>query len=271
MVLLSAAPAAVVEIPNFVSGENPRLAGPAWIRRNAGRPMNPPPPLVDLKCRNCGAALAATDISPQLGAARCGHCRSLFALPAAAPAAIPRPQAPLPPALSVRTEADTLVITRRWRSAAAWFLLFFAVFWNGFMVVWHGISLASGAWFMSAFGLIHTAVGLFLIYYVAALFVNSTVIRASRGGLSVKTGPLPWKGDCTLDASSATQFFCTEKIHRGKNGSSTSYTVEVVLPGNQRRSLATGLPDPDQAIFIEQQLERHLGITDVPVAGEHGR
>jgi hypothetical protein len=90
--------------------------------------MTPPPALTDLKCRNCGAALSAGDISPQLGAARCGHCRSLFALPTSSPASIPQPEVPLPAAFKMETLGDTLVITRRWRNFSAWFLLFFLLF-----------------------------------------------------------------------------------------------------------------------------------------------
>jgi hypothetical protein len=229
------------------------------------------PSLVDLKCRNCGAALSAADISPQLGAARCGHCRSLFALPAAGSTAIPRPQVPLPAAFTLEDHGDTLVITRRWRNAGSWFLLFFAILWNGFLIVWHGVSLSSGMWFMSLFGLIHTGVGFFLIYMVAAQFLNTTVIRASPRGLESISGPLPWKGDRTFDGGTVSQLFCTEKIHRGKNGSSSSYQVEAVLPGNRRETLVRGLPEADHALFIEQQLERHLQIADRPVDGEHGR
>jgi hypothetical protein len=233
--------------------------------------MTSSPALTDLKCRNCGAALSAADISPQVGAARCGHCRSLFALPASTPASIPRPDVPLPAAFTLEKQGDTLVITRRWRNFGAWFLLFFAIFWNGFLVVWHSIALSTGAWFMSAFGLIHTAVGLFLIYTVAAQFLNSTVIRASPRGLESKSGPLPWKGDRQLAAGSVSQLYCTEKVHRTKNGSTTRYGVEAVLPGNRRDTLVRDLPDADHALFIEQQLERHLGLADIPVAGEHGR
>ena len=47
----------------------------------------------------------------------------------------------------------TLEIRRRWFTAAVLFLVFFCVFWNGFMIVWHGMAFASGAWFMSLFGL----------------------------------------------------------------------------------------------------------------------
>ncbi len=171
----------------------------------------------------------------------------------------------------METQGDTLVITRSWRNLSAWVLLFFALFWNGFLIVWHGIALSTGAWSMSVFGLIHTGVGLFLIYYVAALFLNSTVIRASPRSLESKSGPLPWKGDRQLDAGTVSQLYCKEEIHRSKNRSSASYQVDAVLPGNRRETLVWGLPEADHALFIEQQLERHLRLADVPVAGEHGR
>lgn len=229
--------------------------------------------LVELKCRNCGSPLSPESISPQLAAARCPHCNALFALPAsvAEPKSIPRPDVALPKRFVVDRDGDAVTITRRWFSPAAFFMLVFALFWNGFLVVWHGIALSSGMWFMSLFGLIHTGVGLWLIYWVAAMFLNSTVIRASHEWLQVRSGPLPWRGNQDLERGVVRQLYCTEKVTHGKNGSSARYGVEVVLEGNRRETLVKGLDDADQALFIEQQLEKHLGIDDVPVEGEHGR
>lgn len=233
--------------------------------------MNNPAQLVELKCRNCGSALSPEDISPQLAAARCGHCNALFAIPQASPQAIPRPDVTLPKGFQIEHGMDSVTITRRWFVPSAFFLLIFAVIWNGFMIVWHAMALDSGMWIMSVFGLIHTGVGVFLVYYVLALFLNSTVIRATTYELEVKSGPLPWRGDKRIAADTVEQLFCKEKITHGKNGSSASYRIEAVLRGNVRETLASGFTDPDQALFVEQELERHLKISDVPVAGEYGR
>lgn len=230
-----------------------------------------PVQLVELKCKNCGSALSPEDISPQLAAARCGHCNALFAIPQVGVQAIRRPDVPLPKGFHLERGMDSVTITRRWFGPVAFFLLFFALFWNGFMIVWHSIALGKGMWIMSAFGLLHTGVGVFLVYYVLALFLNSTVIRATAFELVVTTGPLPWKGDKRIAAETVEQLFCMEKISRGKNGSSASYRVEAVLRGNVRETLARGFTDPDQALFVEQEIERHLKITDVPVPGECGR
>ena len=74
-----------------------------------------------------------------------------------------------------------------------------------------------------------------------------------------------------MDPRLVEQLFCREKISRGKNGTTTTYQLEAVLEGNRRETLVKDLSDPDHALYIEQQLERHLRLPDVPVAGEHGR
>lgn len=229
------------------------------------------PNLVELKCKNCGSNLAPADFSPQLMAARCPHCQALFAITGTGDRTIARPEVALPKSFQIQCTPQSLAISRRWFGLHAFLLLFFAIIWNGFMVVWHTISLTQGLWFMSAFGLIHTAVGIFLIYYVLALFLNSTVVRASNQTLEVKSGPLPWKGDKFLTSSEVEQLYCIEKISHGKDGASTNYRVEAVLRGNRRQTLINGLTHPDHALYIEQQLEHFLKISDTPVAGEYGR
>ncbi|MBX3741388.1 MAG: hypothetical protein KF712_10385 [Akkermansiaceae bacterium] len=228
--------------------------------------------LVELKCNNCGSQLKPEDISPQLSAARCHHCNALFALPAAAGGrTIGRPDVALPRGMSIEERMDGLTITRRWLEAKVWFLLFFAVFWNGFMIVWNVISLSQGIWMMSVFGLLHTGVGLFLIYLVLAMFLNTTTVKVTYDAVETRSGPLPWKGNKTIPKHEVEQFYCTEKVQHSKNGSSVTYKVEAVLKGNRRETLVQGITHHDQALYIEQQLERHLGIRDVSVAGEHGR
>ncbi|MBB5351646.1 DNA-directed RNA polymerase subunit RPC12/RpoP [Haloferula luteola] len=224
--------------------------------------------LLELKCTNCGSTLDPTDISPQIAAARCPHCHSLFALPNAVTQPIPRGQVELPARMSLSEENGQLVIRRSWFHPTVWILVAFATFWNGFLIVWHSIALSHGMWFMSAFGLIHTAAGLAMIYAILATFLNTTTLRAGRGVLEVTQGPIPWRGNQRLDTGSLTQIFCRQKIHHGKNGSSTSYEVEAIFHGNQRRTLLKGIKQADQALFIEQQIEKFLRIVDQRVEGD---
>jgi hypothetical protein len=228
--------------------------------------------LVELKCNNCGSQLKPEDISPQLSAARCHHCNALFALPhLAGGRTIPRPDVALPRGMKIEERMDGLTITRSWMDASTWFLLFFAVFWNGFMIVWNVISLSQGVWIMSVFGLLHTGVGLFLIYLVLAKFLNSTTVKVTFDAVESRSGPIPWMGNKSIPKSEVEQLYCSEEVKRTKNGTSVTYDVLAVLKGNRRQTLTKGINHHDQALFIEQQLERHLGLQDIPVTGEHGR
>ena len=173
----------------------------------------------------------------------------------------------MPKHVTVKTAGANLEIVRRWFNPGYFFLLFFCILWNGFMVFWHVMAISQGAWLMSFFGLIHTAVGVGLAYTVLAGFLNSTVISVGHG-VSIKHRPLPWKGEKSIPRDQVDQVYCIEKIHRGKNGTTTTYQVVVRDAAGKKQTLLKRLMDADQALFVEQQIERFLGIKDTYVQGE---
>lgn len=236
----------------------------------------------ELSCKNCGASIHEEHISSKLSLARCGHCDAVFTLPASfadstlardhgAPRYAPgsRPKVELPQRFKMEDRGHQLEISYSWFTPAIYFLVFFCVIWNGFMLFWHSVAIASGQWIMSAFGLLHTAVGIGLMYACLVTLFNRTTIRAERGELSIRHGPLPCLRSTTLDVKSLKQIYCKEVEHRGKRGSvSHSYAVWVVKQNNVRDSLLKGFHDSQQALFIEQELERFLKIPDEAVPGE---
>jgi hypothetical protein len=226
--------------------------------------------LKELRCKSCGAPLAPENVVERLNMARCGHCGAVFAVERTEPQAgirRDRPQVPLPKGMEVVDLGSSFEIRRRWFSPVFLFLVFFCLFWNGFMIVWHGIALSQGLWFMSCFGLIHTAVGVALLYYTVAGFVNTTVVRVAQGLIEVQHGPLPWPGNKSLEAHEVEQFYCREQAGKSDSAQRT-YEVMVLRKSNVRDTLVKGLPDPDQALYIEQELERYLRIADEPIGGE---
>jgi hypothetical protein len=231
--------------------------------------------LKELSCKNCGAPIESSSIDWNLAMARCAHCGAVFGLtPSAVPetmqASVPteRSKVPMPKEIEVREGNGILQISYRWFRPLFIFLLFFAIFWNGFMIVWHGISLVSGAWFMSIFGLLHTAVGIGMGYYVLTGFVNRTTLWVGNGRLVVRHHPLPWWGNKDVTASEIRQVYCKEKIHRSDSGTNYSYEVHAILRSDSKEKLLGNLGETEQALYIEQELERHLGIRDRPVRGE---
>lgn len=175
---------------------------------------------------------------------------------------------PLPQNLELITEYDAIVIRRTWKSALAYFLVVFTLIWNTFMVVWMSIAISQGVWMMAAFGSIHAAVGLFLIYYTIALFVNKTDIRIDAYYLTVKHHPLRWMGQSQTPVEDVQQIYCKEKITRNKNSTSITYEVHYIDRNNKQKKLLSGLNDSSQAQFIEAEIEKVLGIKDRPVTGE---
>lgn len=90
-----------------------------------------------------------------------------------------------------------------WFHPGLFFLLFFCICWDGFLVFWYSIALfgtGEGAfdWMMIWFPILHVAVGVGLTYSVACGFINRTILTISNYDLSVKRGPLPWFGNRSI-------------------------------------------------------------------------
>jgi hypothetical protein len=226
---------------------------------------------MQLACKTCGKPIPAEDVNIKLAIAKCHACHAVFAFAddLGTPTQ-PRPEVLLPPRFKLDAWGPEMTITRSWFSHSVWFLIPFAIFWNGFLVVWYSIGIRavmSGekvAWIMLAFPVLHVAVGIGLVYAVLCMLLNKTVIRISSGELSVWNGPLPCGGNRRLFTSDVKQLFCSEKSHKGKHGMRHTYKVEVLKRDDSKVELVTGLEELDQALFIEQ----HLRIVDERVPGE---
>ena len=124
-------------------------------------------------------------------------------------------------------------------------------------------------WPMSLFGLLHTAVGIGMAYYTLAGLLNQTTIQVKGGELTIHHYPLPWWGNKRIQALDIEQIYSKEKVSRSKEGR-VSYTYEVyaILNNSTKEKLVGGLKEQELAFYIEQTLEKYLGIRDRPVRGE---
>jgi hypothetical protein len=209
--------------------------------------------------------------------ARCRFCGAVARLPgppaAAAstePDTTPRAPLSLPSGVTVAESGGRLTITRRWFHWAALFLAFFTVVWNGFLVFWYAMGARTGApLVMFLFPIVHVVVGVALAYGTLAMFLNRTVVEVGDGVLAVRHGPLPWKPGPTVPSSNVRQVFAREDRSKGGNGSGgVSYSVHAVTKEGWRVKLLSTVPSAEQALYVEQRVERHLGIADRAVAGE---
>jgi hypothetical protein len=176
----------------------------------------------------------------------------------------------LPAGFTLERSGSELLIGHRWFTRSVFFMLFFCVFWDGFLVFWYSSALTEDDVdvMMVIFPLLHVGVGVGLSYYVLASFFNSTYVAVTRGHLIIAHRPLPWPGNRRIATHTLSQLFCKRKLKRSKHSTYYRYEVHALTTDGERHKLVSGLEDEEQALFIEQELEGFLGIVDAPVRGE---
>jgi hypothetical protein len=229
-----------------------------------------------MPCRFCAAPLAAADVNVQLAMARCGNCHAVYSfadearerLGERSGLAMERGPVGLPKGFAVSREDGMLTVTRRWFSPAALAMVFFCIVWDGFLVAWYAGAIAAGSLTMGLFPILHLAAGVWITYMTLAQLLNTTALYVGGGKLKVRHGPLPWPGQHDLPTAELTQLWCVERPHKRKRGYSYTYEVHARGRDSKVHVLVKSLADAQQALYIEQQIEKHLRIADKPVAGE---
>jgi hypothetical protein len=241
---------------------------------------------MQVRCPNCQKSVPASAINLERLLAKCDDCNRLFdcstQLPSAPAHGRQRWRAPvaLPEGMHIEVAGGTVKLERRWYPTATglWFKAIFAVAWCGFLVVWYDNALSRPLsqgvdWLMVLFPMIHVAVGVGLIYSVLSDILNTTTITADAQTLTIRHSPLPARGSKQIPVAGLQQLYCKEVRAKTRNQdgtSSTGYTYSVIacFTDGRETKLVETLPNTEQALFIEQQLEAHLHIIDVYVDGE---
>ena len=222
----------------------------------------------DVRCSGCQVAVEPVNIDWERELATCSRCGRLLDLrkapkpPAAAAPESGKPRArsrvQLPAGMSMTTTADQVVIRRRWLRQKHWFLLFII---GGAAVYVAYLWAAIGA---SAWLVVGTLFVLSWNYHLAAMFLNSTVVTANATSVSVRHGPLP----SLFARNAAVHKHAVEQLYAAKHG--PQFAVLAKLRSGDPLRLVAPLITAEQAMFVEQQLEKALGLVDVAVEGELG-
>ncbi|MBN1827163.1 MAG: hypothetical protein JW958_12975 [Candidatus Eisenbacteria bacterium] len=176
----------------------------------------------------------------------------------------------IPKGMSIRHDGARLVIVRSWFSPSLLFLTAFVIVWDGFLVFWYRHALTTDATAMKWFPLLHVAVGVGLTYRVIAGWLNRTFVKVGGGEIVVRHAPIPWLGNKTLKSSEIAQLYSKEKVYSHRQGKPVVYEVRAITRADRNRKLVGGLETSEQAICIEQQIEKALGIKARRVPGELG-
>ena len=183
------------------------------------------------------------------------------------------PDAPLTPR-SVGVEVSRgefgLRLEYRWYRARHVFWAVFALLWDGFTIEYYRstLALASPPPAMLSIPLLHVAVGVLVTYATLAGFLNRTTLTVWQGTLSIRHHPLPWIGIKRLAKSEIRQLYCDQRFgeHRVP-----AYHLSVLRKDGRKFWLLRDLVSAELTRFLEQEIEKALGIEDRPVPEEMPR
>lgn len=226
-----------------------------------------------LNCRYCGSALELV----REGSDRDYH---LEERPEASEPAI----VPCPESLTVEEYGGTLTMSWRWFHPSLFFLLFFCIAWDAFLIVWYTLAFgdvglqAPGPFrlLMFVFPIAHVAVGVGLTYFVVAGFLNTTKVVTDGNMLRVTHGPIPWKQPTPIPVDDVDQIYVKQAafkkgnppgIHEHTPG--IGYTLNALNRNGSQTVLLKRLTDSDRALYIANRLREHLGIERQTVSGEY--
>jgi hypothetical protein len=218
-------------------------------------------------CPNCSAQVRGEHINIQEMVGKCARCDHIFRLTLDRPV-LPRETLGTEPSRpsGVTIEQgmnDELLLIRRWFHPALFFLLFFCIAWDGFLVFWYSMALFGGVngndgfqWLAIVFPICHVAVGVGLTYFVIAGFLNKTTVFLDDEILAVRHGPVPWFGNRNLQAN---RILGIELDYVHSNNNNPNYAISAHAEDGRQIVLLSGL-QTKQAEYIAWQLANKLGV-----------
>lgn len=187
-----------------------------------------------------------------------------------APAAEVPLDMPIPQRFAVAREDGDVRVSWRWFKMQTLFTLFFVIAWDSFLVFWYAQALPSDDWIAVVFPIAHVAVGIGLTYSTLTGFLNRTTLRARGDTLTVSHGPLPWRGNVTLDCLQIRQLYVNETTRTDSDNGKKTYSYELcaMLADGREHTLVKALDQQSEAKYLEHVFERALGIKNAAVPGE---
>ena len=107
-----------------------------------------------------------------------------------------------------------------------------------------------------------------MTYFATCLLVNQTVVSVQDGLLDIRQKPIPTIGSLKVAADTLEQLFVIQEIKSTQHGACIFFTVCALKSDQSTIRLIRGFGNLDQALWMEQEIEKTLGIRDRLVPGE---
>lgn len=175
---------------------------------------------------------------------------------------------PRPPRIACEPVDGGIEIRRRRSLGALFYLVLCCIAVGTLTVFWLRGELVSSPidWNRVLLRSCDLALVLTLASLTLALCLNTTVVRIGRSELSVRHGPLWWPGSRSIDTRRIRQLFCEARVQGGRNSTVCHSLCAVLDDGSTQELLGTG-NDAEEVQYLEQEIERALGLKE-RVGGE---
>lgn len=232
-----------------------------------------------LLCSSCSAPIDEPSIRPS-GVALCLQCHAVVRLEQLQGEwrVVPQPVAPESIEVSIdeapgsagegyRSASRTsgrFEATHRWsRGPELFFLGFFVLFWDGFLVLWYGALLTNKA--HASLGsvlapVLHVAVGVALTWFVLAKLVNRTQISVKEGIFRCRSGPIriPTHRQQVLDLGSLKNFSAALSVGRSRQREGQAKWEVLAEKKEGGEVVVLRALSAEEARFLSERLDRQL-------------
>jgi len=231
-----------------------------------------------LHCPECQHQIPAEDVNIVKTIAKCVECNNIFEFTdqlknAKLPATSfdQREEIMMPAGIEVLKLVNELEIMVRWRKSSKNFLIFFCLFWNSIVAV---VTLAfafSGSLFSFLILTPFWLVGILLIYQSIGYLLNTTYITVDRNRIAIEHKPINFlvQRDAYYHAKDVKQLFVQRYSVGSSNGQPVyAFALHLRLNNGKDIKLLKNLHSAEYAKYIEQEVERFLGLSDQKMEGE---
>ncbi|MGK0391094.1 MAG: hypothetical protein ACI94Y_003855 [Maribacter sp.] len=225
----------------------------------------------NLSCPNCEEKILYNDINIDKGLAKCSQCHVLFNIENEVGVAPKKAEIfVIPKGIEVLKMFSELEIKIDWRHTASKFLMFFTLVWNGILFPMALVIIISGETEVLLFMSIHLAIGLGFLYWSLAALFNTSYITVDSHYINIQHRPFQlFFKEHQLETNDIEQLYVKKYSNGSTNGNPNYvYSVVAIMKSKEEIKIIKGVNKPQQALYIEQEIEKFANIKDKPIAGE---
>ena len=177
----------------------------------------------------------------------------------------------LPKGLDLVRSGPYLQMVYKWFGWHTVYLSVFVVIWDGILFVLYSGMGAIADPMALLLPSVHVVAGIGMTYFAIAGWFNRTYIRVGHGMLEVFHRPIPWIGNKTLPATEVQQLFVKDHVAYRNRIRTVTFEVHAVTYARKTIKLVRGLASSVQALWIEPEAEKYLGMKNISVKREFNR